>query len=466
MMSFTQYILEADNFSIPFDKFLGSMPKEVQDKLKNVKLPEPNRFFGALKPSAKNLTGEVKTSALNVQQLANDFGVTIEKSKIDVIFSDYKLRFIISGKTSTGKSLAAADWEKVIVVAHNMYNHKLTLEDAIKEGDVSSFDKDLVELVDIGIEIIKSAKIKGPIMKHYGASSADLTKEWDKYFFDMTGKHATAATKTPKTDMYLINNTNISLKKEGGSQLMSGGQAETMATLMFSYNEMSNKAKDKLFKSTFDSLISNVSDHFSKINDVSINNIKKQIDKGETSELIDVVKSQLDKNDEMRNAIRKLTDNNEFKNAMVYEAMTGNNKFSTELARSTHIMVFNELGKSKLTKIDKSVVTNYASKTSFDISFKSARNTSWVALKGIVKESTDDFLLRTLNETIDEAYLLNEGFVSYLKKGVSNVKKFISSIITKWFGKIFNIVKESFSSLIAFANTEIQVKTPDIQFKI
>ena len=83
-----------------------------------------------------------------------------------------------------------------------------------------------------GHEIVKSAFGRpSGIMEHFGSGSAKLTKGWDQYFIKTTGKPAGGPTKTPKTDMY-IGKQHISLKKYGGSQLMSGGKAETLATTL------------------------------------------------------------------------------------------------------------------------------------------------------------------------------------------------------------------------------------------
>ena len=81
----------------------------------------------------------------------------------------------------------------------------------------------------------------------------NYTSKWDEYFIAATGKPAKGATKTPKTDM-ILGSANISLKKYGGSQLMSGGKSETLATLGFAYDNAPNSIKSKAFDSAWNKL--------------------------------------------------------------------------------------------------------------------------------------------------------------------------------------------------------------------
>ena len=90
-------------------------------------------------------------------------------------------------------------------------------------------------------------------MEHFGSGSAKLNPRWDKYFIDATGKSAPSTTRIPKTDMY-IGNQHISLKKAGGSQLMSGGKAESLATLAHVYDKIPSSVKTKEFNQAWRTL--------------------------------------------------------------------------------------------------------------------------------------------------------------------------------------------------------------------
>ena len=57
---------------------------------------------------------------------------------------------------------------------------------------------------------------------------------------------------------------------------------------------------------------------------------------------------------------------------VVREAMTGNKKFKDSLPKATHILKFDERGKSNYVKIDDKYVDYVASQTSFNISFKTS----------------------------------------------------------------------------------------------
>ena len=59
-----------------------------------------------------------------------------------------------------------------------------------------------------------------------------------------------------------IGNQHISLKKYGGSQLMSGGQAETLATLAFAYEAVSPKVKTKALDDALKKLVTDIEKDF------------------------------------------------------------------------------------------------------------------------------------------------------------------------------------------------------------
>ncbi len=68
----------------------------------------------------------------------------------------------------------------------------------------------------LGNAFVKELNIKGEL-KQLGASTLPINPEWK------------GTNKTPKTDL-IYGKQKISLKKSGGSQLMSGGQAESIST--------------------------------------------------------------------------------------------------------------------------------------------------------------------------------------------------------------------------------------------
>lgn len=459
MKSFREYVLSEATFGYKETKYIPAVVKAIKngDKIKLGKAGDEGEVEIVYNDAVKQLESN--------PELIKGTLFTAKNGKTYSWTNLFKGTF--SGMGGKVGKLSGADWEKVIVVGHNMEIMGMSEEEAVKEGDVDGWGEKYQGALQVGIEIAKNSGTPAVVMKHYGSDTVELSKGWDEYFIQMTGKGATAATKTPKTDMYLIDGTRLSLKKAGGSQLMSGGQAETLATLMFAYDNTPSSIKDKAFDSAFESLTDNVVNHFSKFNDVSITDIKKDIKAGKKSEMIDAVKTQLEKNKEMTEAIIKLTENSEFKKSIVREAMTGQNKFKTDLAISTHMMVFDENGNGAFKAIDDKIVSEYAGKTRLDISMKSASGNSWVALKGIVQESADDMLSRTLSEaTLETEVELNEGFKEFVGGVITKVKDFIISIIKKWIMKITQVAKQSLGSFINLLGVELKAGDPVIHYKI
>lgn len=419
------------------------------------------------KPIRLGAQGKEETILLydnSVKKLEKDFKLINGTNFMAKDGQTYTFTKIFKGAYSGhgGGNLSGADWEKVIVVAHNMINFEISEAEAVKMGDVSNWSEKYSNKLNVGFKIVENSGLGAVTMLHYGAGSNNLSSEWNQYFIEMTGKKAGAATKTPKTDMYLTNGINLSLKKEGGSQLMSGGQAEALATLMFAYQNTSEAVKSKAFSKAFDSLTNNVKSDFKKFKNVSITNIKKDIKAGKKSEVIDAVQQQLAKNTEMRNALRALTANSSFKEAIVREAMTGENKFQDKLPKSTHMMVFNENGDASVVAINDTIIKKYASKTKFDISMKAASGNAWVAMKGIVGESVDNLLERTLLESISEVEALNEGFLDKIKDTFS----FIKNLISIWISKILNAITNNMSTLLNVMGVKLNMKSPDVSYSI
>jgi len=58
----------------------------------------------------------------------------------------------------------------------------------------------------------------------------------------------------------MLANANISLKKYGGSQLMSGGKAETLATLGFAYDNTPDSIKTQAFDKAWKKLNNNIAE--------------------------------------------------------------------------------------------------------------------------------------------------------------------------------------------------------------
>ena len=341
--------------------------------------------------------------------------------------------------------MPAADWEKVICVAYNMKNG-MSEEEAVEAAEIDEWKPKHKTVLPAGHKIVENAfggSTKGNML-HYGSGSGSVTAKWDEYFIKATGKKAGGPTLTPKTDMKL-SNANISLKKYGGSQLMSGGQAETLATLGFAYDNAPDSIKTKAFDTAWNKLKEDIEEQYvsfklppgGQIGKISSGKMK--VDK----KLKDLVIDSLTKQSAMTDAIREIFQDNEIKKEVVREAMSGKAKFADKESAATHMMKFGVDGKGDFIAIDEKLVNSYTSKTQFNISFKTSGTgkRAWTALKGIYKEekiNLDDIIAESIDETDKE--FLEEGLFS---KVVKTVKNWITRLLKKVWDKIKKFLMKS-----------------------
>jgi len=368
---------------------------------------------------------------------------------------------------------SGADWEKIICCAYNMLSQKVDQKSAISLANIDEWKKSFDNYLPVGSEIAKSSfgNVPKGVMKHYGATTANLTKEWDSYFISTTGSPAPGPTKTPKTDMY-IDSQHISLKKEGGSQLMSGGKAETLATLAFAYANTPSKIKTDIFNKSWNSLTKKIENKYTSI-DLPPGKTIGDLKKDEKHHLFKNITTALRNHEEMTEAIRKILNTPEVKRQVVFEAMTGRSKFSDNLPISTHMMKFSDAGKGEYKQIDGSLVSHYTSKTQFNISFKASGvgGRSWTALKGIVGEEKK-FNFSALNNLIEESYnettqeLITEGILdkatNTVKKGTSFLKSFLARMLSNLWEKIKSIIVDTIEGFQNLFGVRMDVNNPFI----
>lgn len=348
-----------------------------------------------------------------------------------------KIQNLLEAKKPRG-----AEFENIICAAYNMKSLNQSKEQSIRsaETDWKPFYDDWME---VGDNIVKNSfpNPKGT-MKHFGSGKAELNPKWNSYFIKTTGKPAGGSTKTPKTDMY-IGNERISLKKYGGSQLMSGGKAETLATLAAAYDNLPARTKSSALDTAWNDLSSRIEKDFVSFKLPSgkqINDFKAAIKDGADDELTNWVKDALQRQTEMTAALQDLLSTPEVNREVVREAMTGNQKFKEPLPAATHILKFDEAGKSNYVKIDNKYVDYVASQTSFNISFKTAGTGkgAWTATKGIFKEAYE----------YAEQQCLYEGIFDKISKGVRAGINFLKNIVKKMLTFIWKKVKSLLVSSI------------------
>jgi hypothetical protein len=354
---------------------------------------------------------------------------------------------------------SGAQWEKIICVAYNMKSKSVAKAKAIELAGIDKWDPRFNAFLTQAKKLVNNAFGRpSGVMEHFGSGSASLSRGWNKYFIQTTGKDASAATKTPKTDMY-IGRQHISLKKVGGSQLMSGGKAETLATLAYAYDRAPNKVKTKEMDKAWSAMSKQIENQYIKTQlpkGKTIGDVKKDIKTGtlsslESASFTTLIKNTLQKNNAMTDAINIILQKDEIRQAVVREAMTGRDKFSTRLARASHMMVFSPAGSAEYKAINKSLVSTYASQTTFNISFKTAGTGkgAWTALKAIYSDEYEGPSLdNIINESIEESdnEMLLEGFFDFFRKGGAIVKKWISIVL----GKIWNKIKSIFAKGLGY----------------
>lgn len=334
------------------------------------------------------------------------------------------------------KKPRGAEFENIICAAYNMKSLRQDKDKAIKSAE-TTWKPLYDDWMEVGDKIVKNAFGRpSGTMKHFGSGNAPLNPKWDSYFIATTGKPAGGSTKTPKTDMY-INKQNISLKKYGGSQLMSGGKAETLATLAAAYDNLSDSVKSKALNESWNSLTDEIEKEFTSFKlppGGQINDFKAAIKDGVDDDLTNWVKERLQKQTAMTDALQELLNSPEINREVVREAMTGNQKFKDPLPKATHILKFDEKGKSDYVVINDKYVDYVASQTSFNISFKTSGTggSAWTATKGIFKEAFDYAY---------EQEALYEGLFDKVVSGVKSGVQFLKNILKRMLSFIWNKVK-------------------------
>ena len=254
-------------------------------------------------------------------------------------------------------------------------------------------------------------------MTQYGAGSGTLSNDWKNW----GGKNA-----TPKTDMYLGSGEagqRISLKKKGGSQLMSAAKNETIATFNAAMQLMGdNKNKE------VGVLIEDIKEKFQTIDlGGTLKDLKdkkgfanpKNMSQKTHDDVMNKVASQENVNTEIGNQINELLNNNQsLKEYFVFEAASGYTKFGNTKATADFVIEFDPTkeGKSTIAQyrefgdmsgkivVSKDIVT-LANKTDFYCSFKTGAKSPYTSLR--TKERKEDERKLKSNEQYDIPTLRN-----------------------------------------------------------
>ena len=304
-------------------------------------------------------------------------------------------------------------------------------------------------------------KLKITQLKQTGnMGNAKLTKEWR------------GGNRTPKTDlMDQSGKRRISLKKAGGSQLMSGLKDETMSTVeaaMKTYS-ISNKGKKN-----FDGLLKSIETNMFKMSEKgSIGQIRdyaklKNPTPAQTKALEELQMGD-DMSKQLNADIEKYINNDiVFKSHFCWEAATGHGKFGQDTWPTANVIItFKGTGGVQYTQKLESPETDgkvLARGNNFYVSFKSsggARAGLAMRAKGIPtsKQIKDDYIPTFADIITEEAYnsgmFLTEdiqrldefALLNKLKKGAKGVSAKVVGVAKKALANIKAKMKKAFAAI-------------------
>ena len=357
-----------------------------------------------------------------------------------------------------------AEYESIIAVGYNQGTPPYSSSKAKDSGAFSTAKKFLPKnkkqpynetAYKLG-QAMKTAT-SGPTMKQAGGAKEDLTPFWTK----ITGK----SVDTSKTDV--ITKDNISLKKKGGSQLMSASKKESMATLTAALEMIGENKK-------ISKIIDTIDKKFTKFMGKSVTGFKKK--EGEFAKLssadykekadellgIDIIHKDL--SDSLSNALDGEKTN--IKEAITYIATTGYKKFPKNSDAIADKLIEFDPVKGTITHnittgSPASISTgikSMAAKTTYYVNFKTSKKNPYSTLRtstGKFEEhnpTLNGLIIETLMKdlNVDTQSLLNEGYAFFteekiieglLDKAISSLKK-IGKSIGNWFSNIVSKIIE------------------------
>ena len=252
---------------------------------------------------------------------------------------------MFGGQGSSGEP-AGADWEDIITHHYNKLIGKPGHDSNATQAVQAKWD----DFDEIGEKIAKNfmGMVGESGMTQYGAgkSASNLSDFWRNPAEGVKG----GSDGTPKTDMY-NSDYQISLKKAGGSQLASGGGPETLSTF---YAALQHFSSDKKGAAVIDGVMKAIEENFEKLTTTYSKGDLEKIskDKKAQGKLSDKDQKALEGyitteefhkkfNKEMTPKLNTITNAKEFKEWLIFEAMSGYSKFKEKKAISSVCMEFN-----------------------------------------------------------------------------------------------------------------------------
>ena len=314
------------------------------------------------------------------------------------------------------KTPSGAQWESLISMGFNLYNSGVSLKGS----------KSLIYNKNLGIDEKTFGKVIG-FWDKYGAVSFKLGQAFsgegfkppmtqtggggdkeiklNSQWLDWGGKN-----KTPKTDMTTAKRK-ISLKKKGGSQLMSAQKGEAMATFHATLQLMGTTEKNKTYiKGVIDKIESDFKTIMldGTVGDLDNPNstLRKDLQKsGQLNKKQQEVANQQKMNEKLSELMEEVFNgkgrgkevqefHKSFKKHFIFEAASGLTKFKAGLGTASHLVEFTENGSiSKNYSIGEvnglgsgqwsigKEIANMANQIDFYVSFKTGSKNPYSALR-------------------------------------------------------------------------------------
>ena len=370
-----------------------------------------------------------------------------------------------------GKPPSGAEWEDVIVYAFNEMNGQST-DSETKEVAMRFWDL-YEEQANVVAKAFKSKiKSKRLVQTGRGMGKVSLGPFWTE---------AGAGNKTPKTDIAGADyKEKFSLKKEGGSQLISAGKEESIAIVNAALSDLGEDAK--FAQELMDAMETGMSKLISK---ETVTALKQQDKAGSKSKEVLDFQEKDKQNKELSDMLAKhINGNQKFAEYLVFEASTGNHKFGspTSPAAANRLAKFDpSSGKVEvedISTVDSKLIKQYARKAKPYVAFKKGGSNSpaysafRLGLNSSYEPSFSDILVEELSADFSHLLtedLLQEGPMDWVRKigaaakdmGAGAIAKLKRALQQAWrrvkatFVKIKKMGKQMFSALMNFFGIDI-----------
>ena len=348
-------------------------------------------------------------------------------------------------KVQLSEGLKAEDYEAAIVIGWYKNNKKKFDPDAagINPGVYKILQKEKAALQAgelIAKSIAKRFGNKNAKAEQYGRAKSSLTSFWKSYG---------ATDTTPKTDI-LIGKQRLSLKI-GLAQLMSGGSAESQATLYAALQSTPKLKSDPQFKK-----VQKVFDSFVK-STLAPGQLRPIIKKGNNP----VVNAAEKAHKECMKELGKLFEKSpEFQIAFAREAMSGYEKYGSGSNSAAEYMVVASADGKKVSihsVDDDGYCSKIAGKMRLQVRFKTSGQTAKAAkTKANPKGKTGKYNYWSVVSLIVDAMAAGEK--ESLDEGILDViKTKVKSIYFKVVSKVQNFIKDGITNFMTFLGVKPKV---------